>query len=78
MTFETFLQCLIKIGESLYGNNLSPSQALQKLVRVFMLPLHAKISSSQQMMVGQQGGAFELQYDELVALVVKDVGHVLY
>lgn len=51
MTFETFLQTLIKIGECLYGN-LTPSNALQKLVRIHFLPLHDKISNNSQLNIG--------------------------
>jgi hypothetical protein len=28
--------------------------------------------------MGQNGGVFELEHDELVGLVLKDIGHTLY
>lgn len=51
MTFDVFLQTLIRIGEQLYLN-FSPSQALQKLVRTHLLPLHDRIIVNQKLNLG--------------------------
>jgi hypothetical protein len=43
MTFDVFLQALIKIAEFKY--NERSSEALQELITDFMVPLHSKIHS---------------------------------
>lgn len=73
MTFDVFLQALIKIGQAMYPS-VSPSESLQKLVRTRMIPLHEAIISEQKYVMGPDGAVFELQHDELVSLVLRDVG----
>ena len=77
MSFDTFLQSLIKIGEFLFPGT-DASTALQELVRGSMMPLHARIHEQQKFHLGYEGGVFELQYDELVSIVVKDIGPILH
>ena len=77
MTFDIFLQALIKIGQFKYPK-LNASQGLQTLVVTHMLPLCERIQESQQTAVGGNGGVvYDIRFDELVALVMRDVGSIL-
>jgi hypothetical protein len=77
MVFETFLQALIKIGEFKYPGK-HPSDALQSLVKSHLMPLHLKIHQSTGFHLGHDGGVFEIQFDELVSIVLKDIGPTLH
>lgn len=43
-----------------------------------MLPLHEKIMGSKKVPLSNEGGVFELFHDELVSMVLRDVGAVLH
>ena len=76
MSFELFLQALVKIGQFKY-TNMNPGDALKALVQDHLLPLHDKIAKSNKVFSGKDGNAFEIKFDELVALVLRDVGSIL-
>lgn len=77
MTFDVFLQALIKIGQAMYPQ-VPPSESLQRLVRSRMIPLHEAIMNEQKYIMGPDGTGYDLQFDELVALVLKDIGLTLH
>jgi hypothetical protein len=77
MTFDVFLQALIKISELKYANTTSPSLALQSLIVNYLLPLHSMIYTKAHNKYGIEGGILNLQFDELVSLVFRDVGLTL-
>jgi len=57
---------------------MSSSQGLQALVVSHMLPLSQKIQESSKFNLGGHDGAiFDIRFDELVALVMRDVGAIL-
>ena len=57
---------------------MPPSQSLQTLIINHMLPLHQKIQENSRFDLGGHDGAiFDVRFDELVALVLRDVGPIL-
>ena len=56
---------------------MAPSDALQALIKQFLIPLHEKIMLNSKMKNGHEGGIIDIKFDELVALVYRDVGGVL-
>jgi hypothetical protein len=77
MSFDVFLQALIKIAEFKYSDSLSASEALQSLIKQFLVPLHERICKQSKMKHGHEGGIIDIKFDELVALIYRDVGGVL-
>ena len=74
MSFDVFLQALIKIAEFKYHHR--SSESLQQLISEYMVPLHQEIHSvtkSKRIV----GGILDIKYDELVALIYRDVGAIL-
>ena len=54
------------------------SQALQALVANHMFPLHQRIQENSNFTLGgHDGGISDIKFDELVALVMRDVGPIL-
>ncbi len=60
MTFDVFLQALIKISELKYANTTSPSLALQSLIVNYLLPLHSMIYTKAHNKYGIEGGILNL------------------
>jgi len=47
------------------------------LVQEHLMPLFNDISTKSKLHLGHEGGVFEIKFDELVALVLRDVGPML-
>ena len=75
MNFETFLSSLSKIAELSFPM-LDKVQGLQRLINEHFVPLYEKIEAQKKYVDKEKN--FEIQYDELVAIVLKSVGLVLY
>lgn len=74
MPFEVFLHSMIRMGELKYPH-YSAGDALKAIVSGYMLPLHNKIRNGTQY---DRGASKPLEHDELVAMVLRDVGPILF
>ena len=76
MPFEKFLQCLIKLAEFKHPR-YHPSESLKAIISAYFLPLYDRLSQSNKLGRGHQGGILDIKFDELVSLVFRDVGPIL-
>ena len=88
MDFEHFLQSLVKVAEAKFPQ-VHPSQGLKALMDYHMLPLAARTIQSQethqpvsksaipQQLEASLSPGVQFEYDELVSILLRDVGKVL-
>ncbi len=77
MTFESFLQTLTKIAEYKYPREGGQGLALQKVLENHLMPLYDLVMKQTQA-DQKQGGNIEIEYDELVNILMMSVGKVLF
>lgn len=75
MNFENFLQALTKLAEFKFPRS-SRVAGLQKLLNENLLPLYDKIQA-QKFYLRAREYQHEINFDELVSILVKSVGQVL-
>ena len=76
MSFDNFLQCLVKLAEFKYPQ-VHPSESLKELILTYFIPLYESQVANSKHNRGLQGGLLDIQFDELVSLVLRDVGPIL-
>eukprot|EP00347_Sterkiella_histriomuscorum_P004180 403361442 len=74
MTFENFLQSLTKIAEYKF-QEMNKIDGLQELINNYLVPLAEKVSA-QKLFISKEH-LFDIEFDELVSILVKNVGSVL-
>ena len=77
MPFDKFLQCLLKLATHKFPK-YHPSQSLKALLAAYFMPLYDKLRQKGKVGRGDEGGPMDLEFDEVVALVMKDVGPILF